>query len=143
MTMWMAGASASEIARQLNNGRTRNSVLGRIHRKNLRPRAERVQKKRPLPKPPSVAMCDGAKTKKPLKPSFSDGPALEEDPGPLDPPITLLDLGVEHCRWPYVTESSYVYCGRPPKAGKPFCECHCRIGYQPEKSVTQAKQRSA
>ena len=42
--LWMGGQSASEIARELGTGHTRNSVIGKVHRMDLHKKYPRLQK---------------------------------------------------------------------------------------------------
>jgi GcrA cell cycle regulator len=121
--MWADGATATQIARQLPADRTRSSVLGKVHRMKLATR-ERIAA------PKLVARYEYGAPKAPTKPVE----VVLEDPGPMDPPITTLDLRDGHCKWPYdAPDGAYHYCGAPPKAGRPWCHYHCRKAYQPPK----------
>ncbi len=68
-------------------------------------------------------------------------PAPPEKPKPLEPPmvlesgafVTLETVSDRACRWPIGDphDREFHFCGNAPKAGKPYCEGHCRIVYQP------------
>ena len=49
--LWLDGFSASQIAKQLGGGLTRNAVIGKVHRLGLSGRASPSQPQRPVFKP--------------------------------------------------------------------------------------------
>ena len=48
-----------------------------------------------------------------------------------DGPKTLLELGNRDCRWPVEgKDKDTLFCAKPVKDGKPFCEAHCERAYR-------------
>ena len=120
--MWLDGASASVISRALP-GRTRNSVLGVVHRsKDLPKRITAFVRLRPAA--PRAAP----------KPEPVTAPIVEEELLPWDPPITTMDLRDHHCKWPFdvIGSRDFIYCGKALRDGAPYCASHCRIAFAPK-----------
>jgi GcrA cell cycle regulator len=48
-------------------------------------------------------------------------------------PKTLLDLERNDCRWPIgePRHPDFHFCGAPQTAGRPYCELHWRMAFQP------------
>ena len=46
---------------------------------------------------------------------------------------TLLELGLEKCRWPINEPGAedFCFCGNEPVKGLPYCLGHARIAYRP------------
>lgn len=103
--LWLDGLSASQIARKLGRGLTRNAIIGKVYRLGLEnptmktntprsPRERKLPKCAPLPIP--------------------------VPPPPEAPPSLNLDieqLTAATCRYPLGTEAPYSYCGHEPKPG--------------------------
>ncbi|NTU76964.1 MAG: gcrA cell cycle regulator family protein [Alphaproteobacteria bacterium] len=146
--MWGNGFSASDIAKSLGGGLTRNAVIGKAHRLKLsacpamaKPSADVVSrigngvvssmnkavKKRVLLRPlPPVRMPDNA-AKIPVR----------EMPRPLDVAkrtegIAVTKAGERHCRWPIGDPRSpeFRFCGCTAHEGLPYCVEHARLAYQ-------------
>lgn len=138
-----SGLSYSQIGRQM--GVTKNVVIGRAHRMNIRP---------PSFKQPSA---DGAVFQpKPIKSKprgprrlfgvLVSSPEMKTPPTPLDvliPPhgadapvslhLSLADLGPRQCHYPYgdpLTPELH-FCGHPTNGVKNYCEYHHKRCYQP------------
>lgn len=47
--------------------------------------------------------------------------------------LTLLELTERTCKWPIgdPATSDFWFCGLPVKAGKPYCEAHVAVAFQP------------
>lgn len=120
--MWLAGASASDISRALP-GRTRNSVLGIVHRSKDLPRRLTTFLRA---KPTVVRAAPGPKPKVKALPA--------EELLPWDPPICTMDLRDHHCHWPFDVpgERDFIYCGRELRKGSPYCAGHSKIAFQPK-----------
>jgi len=130
-TMWLDGATASQIARALGTGRSRNAVLGRVHRMNLPERAQLLPMKRRAPIKRTTAI--------PIPDLRAPAPEVpSEDPGPMSPPITTMELRDHHCKWPYDVKDTYHYCGQTPVKDRPFCSHHCSKAYQPKLAAKKA-----
>ncbi len=157
--LWTEGMSASQIARQLGAGATRNAVIGKLHRLGLSgrtppTRTATVRPRRPRepshPSRPGFLPTAGATA---LKPQLDLKPMLRPEPEPEPEPIRLVDipkgqrvsilmLSDKTCRWPIGDPGSedFCFCGVAPKAGSPYCAHHARIAYQPLHDRRRLKQ---
>jgi GcrA cell cycle regulator len=54
---------------------------------------------------------------------------------------TLLDLGSRDCRWPIgePRQPGFHFCGVPQLPGRPYCERHWRMAFQPAKPRYQTR----
>ncbi|MEL6168275.1 MAG: GcrA family cell cycle regulator [Pseudomonadota bacterium] len=160
--MWGEGQSASQIAKELG-GVTRNAVIGKVHRLGLSNRAgaapakpapkteaapvskqepetveARAVPERPAPPPRKAIIPAG----QPLPPQPS---ANEISPEALasvrevekkSRKITLMELTERTCKWPVgdPATSDFWFCGLPVQPGKPYCEAHVGVAFQPMSS---------
>jgi GcrA cell cycle regulator len=125
-SLWIDGLSASQIARVLGDGITRNAVIGKVHRLGLAGRAVAARIDRPrLPSAPRVH----------FRPREPELPVVEEEPVKLDDGsfVGVLAINDRMCRWPIGDPSGdeFHFCGHNPKSGSPYCEAHARKAYQP------------
>jgi len=106
--LWIEGLSASEIARELGGGATRNSVIGKVHRLKLATRPSVVQRRDPKPPKPRKERKIVVKKEAPIRndsypiPGLVAAPPTSADawlPLPGSTPVK-----VEHhrngCKWP-------------------------------------------
>lgn len=127
---WNAGQSATQLG--VRTGKTRNAVLGEIHR--LRGKGVAVQTRAHAGRMPSAP----TPPKAPKSPTFKAVPVEQvKREIPLDPEIavTVEDARNRQCRWPYgdPAEEAFRYCGRAKFEEHPYCEGHCAHAYQPRK----------
>lgn len=133
---WNEGASASVIGAEL--GRSKNSVIGRVHRLCLPQRiasktlygaaALAAAKTRTERKPvaPLVSLaplaCLAAPPRQPRQPPAPPQKA-PEPPKPKRRPSA--------CQWPLGEPGSkgFRLCGDPAADGYPYCAIHCRVAY--------------
>lgn len=130
------GWSASKIARELGNGITRNSVIGKVTRLGLPlrgtdmpARVSRQYGKKPgggmaLPMVPGIC-ASVSKVRTPPKAEFKAGadvPARVLEDGKF---ITVMTVGDKDCRYTYGDpgQPNFHFCGHPKKKGC-FCEQH-------------------
>ncbi|RMB00593.1 GcrA family cell cycle regulator [Eilatimonas milleporae] len=108
--LWDEGLSASQIAKELGEGVTRNAVIGKAHRLGLKSR-------------PSPVKSDKTKAKAPAK------KAAKKEAKKF---VTLLDLTDRMCKWPigHPGDPDFHFCGRPAEPGMPYCATHCAEAYQ-------------
>lgn len=120
--LWKEGASASEIAREIGGGLSRNAVIGKVKRLKL-----------------------GARLSKTLLPSAAEPPLAAPSQSPpssylveSEPPraktnCTLMELDHNRCRWPLGEPGmpDFRFCGDKPSHGFPYCGLHVRAAYQP------------
>ncbi|MDR3407114.1 MAG: GcrA family cell cycle regulator [Methylovirgula sp.] len=145
--LWLEGLSASQIARELANGISRNAVIGKVHRLGMSGRvkvaAPTVARPRPkVARPaahqrPSAPMVRGntALAIRP-QPSAAILPAPEEDVViPMSEMVTIMDLKESMCRWPVGDPASgeFRFCGAKKGVNQsgPYCTYHSRVAYQP------------
>ncbi len=143
--LWLDGFSASQIAKQLGGGLTRNAVIGKVHRLGLSGRAAPSQPQRPAFKPT-----------RPARPLVSSPTPVMRRPEPAalpsEPPApafaceetgsaTVLTLGSHMCKWPIGDPSSdsFGFCGRACSEG-PYCAQHARVAYQAQPRKTPGKR---
>lgn len=108
-SLWGAGKTAAEIAKELGDNLTRNAVIGKAHRLGLSGRISPIQKKVDKPLPPE---------RKEIK-AKNGG-------------ISLLELTEKTCRYPYgdPKKEGFHFCGCAALAGLPYCAEHAEIAYQ-------------
>lgn len=145
---YLAGESASQIARALGNGRSRCSILGKLHREGIpcpntaRPRREtaglqfriaigavrlrtaRAPKPKPIPKP---------------KPEFGnviDLTKLRTVRVETDP-VPLTSLGPDMCKFPTNDGEDlthgWLFCGAPRPHDQKYCLDHKKLATRPVK----------
>ena len=124
--LWLEGQSASQIAKQLGGGVTRNAVIGKVHRLGLSGRAAPSQ---PAPAQPSAPRRIEAVQAKPVQASAPVPAPIPDLPGTA----TVMTLGAHMCKWPIGDPSSneFSFCGRRSDEGHPYCVEHSRVAYQP------------
>jgi GcrA cell cycle regulator len=156
--MWSEGQSASQIAKELG-GVTRNAVIGKVHRLGLSNRAG-ASAPAPEKKAAKAAPAKAKKATKPedkvvevtvtpRKPIVPAGQPLPPQPSAneISPEalatvrevekgakkITLMELTERTCKWPIgdpATEDFW-FCGLGVQQGKPYCEAHVGVAFQP------------
>lgn len=135
--MWNEeGASASAIARALGTGRSRNAVLGRVHRMGLLDRpAVAARSRTPRPRP-CVPVPPRAQALAPFAPVLEEDPLTLADGGH----VTILNISDRMCRWPIgdPSKTDFHFCGHSPKTDSPYCEAHARKAYQPRGANSKA-----
>ena len=143
--LWLEGQSASQIAKTLGGGVTRNAVIGKVHRLGLSGRAAPSQPARTTfraaarPRPaapaapvqaPSAPRRIEAAAPRPVMAVQPSAPApMPELPGTA----TVMTLGAHMCKWPIGDPSSreFSFCGRRASEGV-YCGEHARVAYQPQ-----------
>ncbi|WP_298123201.1 GcrA family cell cycle regulator [Brevundimonas sp.] len=138
--LWLEGQSASQIAKALGGGVTRNAVIGKVHRLGLSGRAApsqparttfRAARPRPTPPPaqPSAPRRIEAAQSRPVPPTPPRPEPLPDLPGTA----TVMTLGAHMCKWPIGDPSSteFSFCGRRASEGV-YCVEHARVAYQPQ-----------
>ena len=155
--MWSEGQSASQIAKELG-GVTRNAVIGKVHRLGLSNRAgssapapEKKQAKAAAPKAKATKPSDKVieVTVTPRKPIVPAGQPLPPQPSAneISPEalatvrevektakrIGLMDLTERTCKWPIGDPATddFWFCGLSVQQGKPYCEAHVGVAFQP------------
>ena len=127
---WARGYTASEIARALGEGVTRNSVIGKAHRLKLAARAPSKKSKRPEKQ--DVAINLNKQERHISKKSRFRSLLLDKSFPPEDPK-QLEQLDDKSCRWPsqhHPNEEGFYFCGRPPVEGFSYCKLHVLLAFQ-------------
>jgi GcrA cell cycle regulator len=145
--LWNDGLSASQVAKELGGGITKNAVIGKIHRLGLAHRAAAVAVERnrypavrpPAPsKLPKLAMLNPAAPLVPPEKAvapIASAPDAASDYAiaiPESGRVTLLELHDSMCRWPigHPREAGFGFCGaKSPGGGSPYCAYHAQIAY--------------
>ncbi|WP_158915969.1 GcrA family cell cycle regulator [Caulobacter sp. S45] len=137
--LWLDGYSASQIAKQLGAGLTRNAVIGKVHRLGLSGRAAPSQPQRPVfkatrPARPAPAPAPVARRAEPVAQPEPKVVYVTEEAGSA----TVLTLGAHMCKWPIGDPSTdgFSFCGRASGGDGPYCAQHAQVAYQaqPRKS---------
>ena len=117
--LWGKGLTASQIAKEIGGGITRNAVIGKAHRLKLpsRPSPVKAEAKKPAPAP--------------AKPAVKQAEAKPAD-APQEKGIGLLELTEQTCKWPigHPGDADFYFCGRPSRPGVPYCDDHCLMAFQ-------------
>ena len=146
--LWLEGQSASQIAKQLGGGVTRNAVIGKVHRLGLSGRATPSQPARTATTTFRPARTRTTPPVQPSAPRRVEGgriEAVQPAPRPVapTPPVasvaelpgtaTVMTLGAHMCKWPIGDPSSteFSFCGRRASEGV-YCQEHARVAYQPQ-----------
>jgi GcrA cell cycle regulator len=147
--MWGEGQSASQIAKELG-GVTRNAVIGKVHRLGLSNRtataapaaapaaaAKPEAKAKPAAKPAAAAKIIPAGQPLPPQPSANEispeALAKVSEVEKKSKKIGLMDLTERTCKWPVGDPATddFWFCGLPVQQGKPYCEAHVGVAFQP------------
>lgn len=152
--LWLEGLSASQIARELANGITRNAVIGKVHRLGLsgrvktaspvssRPRSKTMRTTHRRPSLPSIR----GNTALAIRPQMMEAPEpIEEIVIPISQMVTIMELKEAMCRWPVgdPTTAEFRFCGAKNAAigTSPYCPYHSRIAYQPVQERRRERER--
>ena len=137
--LWLEGQSASQIAKQLGGGVTRNAVIGKVHRLGLSGRAAPSQParatfrpSRPRPAQPTQAPSAPRRIEA-VQPRAVSTPSVPAPMPDLPGTATVMTLGAHMCKWPIGDPSSneFSFCGRRSSEGV-YCVEHARVAYQPQ-----------
>ncbi len=133
-----AGLSCREIAADI--GVSRNAVIGKLSRLNLR-REKDIDRRRLAQKKDPRKLTKGRRLKTAPRLQYEMLRALYAEPQALDDdaPIcsqhrcSLLELSEEKCRWPISAPGAddFCFCGNMPVEGLPYCAGHTRLAYRP------------
>ena len=131
--LWGKGNNtASQIAAIIGNT-TRNAVIGKAHRLNLKARA--VSKKNPSISKKNDDADEKIKSKSQSRKSRFKSLLLDKDFEPENPK-QLEELTDDTCRWPigHPYEKEFYFCGRKPLEKFPYCKLHILYAFQPKNS---------
>lgn len=146
-----AGRSATQIAEALGNEfgvyKTRNAIIGLIHRMGLRKtRESRANKPAPVPSVKKQSRHSGRpEGGRPLRPAPVKAPTPPVMGNPITPEpsgsVGLLDLEHHHCRAIVGrgTDGLATFCGAPKSAGS-YCAAHARGYFASTSSFREAAE---
>jgi GcrA cell cycle regulator len=134
LTLWESGLSASRIAAALGGTKSRNAVLGKLHRLGkldaapVLPDGEERERPRP-PKPPRAQPSMPRVPQRPrlVKPEPEALVIVAPVPARKDgEPITVPSLEAHHCRWPHGDPGTpeFHFCGAPNNGTSSYCQFH-------------------
>ena len=128
--LWEKGYTASQIAKMLGEGTTRNAVIGKAHRLKLAARVASKQSK--SPKKQDTA-SDLNKQERHISKKSRFRSLLLDKSFPPENPKQLEELDDKNCRWPnqlHPNEEGFYFCGRPPVEGFSYCKLHVLLAFQ-------------
>ncbi|MDB5431142.1 MAG: GcrA cell cycle regulator [Caulobacter sp.] len=145
-TLWQAGQSASQVARQLG-GISRSAVIGKVHRLRLsgralpaRPRAVAAPRPSRAVRAPSQAKERANRLSTVERSSHVVTlrgylPAAATPRNELAATATIMTLGPASCRWPIgdPRDGDFGYCGRPRPPMTTYCDCHAQAAFYTRK----------
>lgn len=124
--LWRDGLSASQIARALAGGVTRNAVIGKVHRLGLSGRAK--------PRAPALRPRRQTRPRRPIRRAAAvrrPAPSPPVEPPPQIGSATILSVRRGQCRWPIGDPlADGLLCGAPAVRGA-YCAGHAEIAYRP------------
>ena len=134
---WDKGYTASEIAKLLGEGVTRNSVIGKAHRCRLAARAP--SKKSKSPKKQDATSNLNKQERHISRKSRFKSLILNKD-FEAEKPTQLENLTDHHCRWPIGNpdEENFYFCGRNPERNFSYCKLHIFYGVSTSESKGRA-----
>lgn len=145
--------SCAKIAKEIGNGVSRCSVIGKGRRLGLGPKPsdhaktnteKRLQHLPPKPKP--------FKPKPPRNFGGVWGAYPDKEPEPFVPRVveaapslskSILSVTDSDCRWPTHEDAEtgeHRFCGHPSVSGLPYCEAHSRIAFHQKAERTPAQK---
>lgn len=141
--LWQDGLSAKQISERIGGGKSRNAVIGVLHRMGVSQRGVASTPRTTKPKAPPKAR--ERKAYKVVK-------AIAEDRAPravvvprAEPPgsATVLTLGAHMCKWPIGDPASdgFTFCGGLRERGS-YCARHARFAYRADVVSEKALARS-
>lgn len=159
LTLYEAGLSCSKIAAHIGTGKTRNAVIGKLHRlglTNSKPTAIGEPKERPRPPRPvrtSPSMPRVPQRLRLVKPEVEIVPLIPPVPArKAGEPITVVTLEPGMCKFPIgdPQHKDFHFCGTAQRDGAPYCPFHCEVAFNDSqtnqrlrKSTSEASVRKA
>ena len=130
--MWKEGLTTTEIAKRL--GVSKYSIVGKVHRLNLKARPSPIKKKEEVAvaEPVSVKEETVKQAAKPIKKiNISPVNVSTEKSKKETSYLKLTELDNHTCRWPIgdPRDDNFCFCGKSIRSGQTYCEEHAAIAY--------------
>ncbi len=147
--LWLEGHSARVIGDRL--GRTRNSVIGRVHRLGLPTRlgGKACARQKPKPRAYNPSAFRKSRARPPelrvtrVKPASASAKRwLREVPPPEARMVSLMELQPGDCKWPIgdPAQPGFGFCGAKRFASFCYCQHHVAMAYIPVKARGEARK---
>lgn len=138
LALWQGGCSAGEIEARLHGEKSRNAILGRLHRlrqtmpeiddgrvKRPRTTKQRAPTVRALPRPPRQTQTL-QRVLRPVEPPVVIVKVNEVAPD--GEPAPLLALCSAACKWP-VSGPPHLFCNKVRRGDSSYCDDHTLESY--------------
>ena len=130
--MWKEGLTTNEIAKKL--GVSKNSIVGKVHRLNLKARPSPIKKKEDSDSAKvNTNKNDETKTSaKPVKKIAVTPIVTTSEPvAKKDSCLKLTERDNHSCSWPIgdPRDDNFCFCGKSVRGGQTYCEEHSAIAY--------------
>ena len=130
--MWKEGLTTNEIAKRL--GVSKNSIVGKVHRLNLKARPSPIKKKEEnTTSEPVVTKEEASKqsTKSVKKIVVTPVNMSCDHTKKKDSCLKLTELDNHTCRWPIgdPKDDNFCFCGKNVRSGQTYCEEHSAVAY--------------
>jgi hypothetical protein len=122
--LWREGWTAGRIAATMQ-GRSRNAIIGIVHRMKLDKRPTPIRKRADGPVVVRLKPAPPPREPKPLTPA----PVIRLKPPRVVQPATAPNP-FKTCQFIEGTGRPWAMCGEPTVVGHSWCEGHCRRVYQ-------------
>ena len=142
--MWnVEGKSASEIARILGRGATRNAVIGKVHRLGLAQRGRPARLALSIPKrePRPFQHRSWPRTVAPAAITRPAPAPTRSVVAPAGERKTIVDLGPRECGYGVEGEGAdMLFCAAPVVGRSRFCACHGGLTHLPTPKSSMGKR---
>lgn len=141
LALWQGGCSAGEIEARLHGEKSRNAILGRLHRlRQTMPEIDDGRVKRPRTTKPRAPTVKTVPVPHPPRQTQTLRRILE----PVEPPVVivrvhevapngepapLLALCSAACKWPVNSGGPYLFCNKVRRGDGSYCDEHTLQSY--------------
>ncbi len=118
--MWDEGKAASAVGIAL--GRSRNAVIGRVHRLGMQKRGADWIRPVRASKPEKPPVLKLKTVKKPSAPKPKAYVPAPNEPAPLN--VRVFDIPDNGCHWPVNDGGTFIFCGHERNGNPTYCAHH-------------------